>query len=82
MGAEAAARPGFPAVVLGEQGRAVARGGGGEVSREEARTIPSPQLRPEEFFPSSLARGPDLFLAPGPLEGLWSSLPASWAACF
>lgn len=26
------------------------------MSREEARTLPSPQLRPEEFFPSSLAR--------------------------
>lgn len=42
------------------------------MSREEARTLTSPQLRPKEFFPSSLARGPDL-LAPGPLEGLWSS---------
>lgn len=55
----------------GRQGRARARGGGGEVSREEARTLPSPQLGPQEFLPSSLARGPGL-LAPGPSEGLWS----------
>lgn len=45
------------------------------MSREEARTLPSPQLGPQESLPSSLAREPGL-LAPGPPEGLWSiSLP-------
>jgi len=41
------------------------------VSREEARTLPSPQLGPQEFLPLSAARGPGL-LAAGPLKGLWS----------
>lgn len=45
--------------------------GGGEVSREEARTLPSPQLGPQEFLPSCPARGPGL-PAPWPPEGLWS----------
>lgn len=49
------------------------------MSREEARTLPNPQLGPQEFFPLSSTRAPGL-LAPGLPQGLWCiSLPTGQA---